>query len=642
MTDLIAVVHGIAASVVSAACLALLGLTLTRRRWDSLLGGASFPVVGAAFYVILCWVAVTAWRAPLSGVTALIAVCITIVAVLRFADISSVVRPMLGGRTLVAAVLVFSAFYVLAYAFARPPSAELFLPPASARDIDLITQARYAKHLMLFGSPELEGASFDFRRSPAVTELLAALSMFYRDDPLSAALPLRFAVVGLVGTAAVGICRSLFRLSMLSAITIACIVVTSSYTNDIAGVYRLEALAAVAVLLYLVWVTAKARADTPIDALAVSFACGYAFLSFTVPAALPAGIVMQSIAMVVQSASRPAASRIAIAAAGAIAAVAVAFHDQTQWAVAHFAWADALAPTGFVLAILIMAGIVHLVASADWMPRLMRAETDRRLAAALTGYVAIALIIANVATYASARTGAQVHIPVAWRNVEQLKERDAREVTMKLTRDPDDVLTSLTRYYLPSASVHVIPPRARFGDFGAISRQSPVVIQNFGCEGVGHTDTISLTGVGCALMAPPSVALDTAYPFNRTFLAVDFDNMSDREAGGRWSTGRRLPLTLLADPERTAVDRNLHVNLLLNQFLPADAGAQRLVLTWGAEKKGLITLEKPGWISVPVTSGDWSGKRVWRLPISIDVPDGRRILFQELSLSESARGPVVH
>ena len=641
MTDVIAVVHGIAASVVCAASLSLAGVALMRRRWDSLLGGASFSMAGAAVYVVVCWVAVTAWRAPLSGVTALFAVFVAIVVAVRFAEISSIARATLDRRTLVGVALVFGAFYVLAYAFALPSSPELFLPPASSRDIDLITQARYAKHLMLFGSPDLEGASFDVRRSPAVTALLAAFSMFYRDDPLSAALSFRFAVVALVGAAAVGACRSLFRLSTLSAIAIACVVVTSSYTNDIAGTYRLETLVAVSVLLYLVSVTANARADSPIDALVMSFACGYAFLLFSAPAALPAGIVVQSIAMGVRSAARHAASRIAIAAAGAIAAVALAFHDQVQWAVAHIEWADAQAPTGFVLAILIMGGIVHLVSSADWMPRLVQRDTDRRLAVALTGYVAIALIIANVATHASARTAAQVRIPVAWRNVEQLKQGNAREVTVKLTRDPGDLLTSLTRYYLPATTVRVIPPRMRFGDFDAISRQSPVVIQKFGCEGVGHTDTISLTGVGCALLAPPSVTLDTSYPFNRTFLAVDVDNMSDREPGGRWSTGGRLPLTLLADPERTPVDRNLHVNLRLNPFLPADAGGQRLVFVWGAEKKGLMTVEKPGWISVPVSSGDWSGNRVWRLPISIDFPDGRNILFQELSLSERARGPIV-
>ena len=51
-------------------------------------------------------------------------------------------------------------------------------------------------------------------------------------------------------------------------------------------------------------------------------------------------------------------------------------------------------------------------------------------------------------------------------------------------------------------------------------------IQNFGCEGVGHGDTVSAPGVGCLLMAPPSMTVGTSYPFNRTFLFLDFDRMT--------------------------------------------------------------------------------------------------------------------
>jgi hypothetical protein len=150
-----------------------------------------------------------------------------------------------------------------------------------------------------------------------------------------------------------------------------------------------------------------------------------------------------------------------------------------------------------------------------------------------------------------------------------------------------------------------------------------------------------VNGVGCALLAPPSVTLDTVYPFNRTFLAVDFDNMSERESGGRWSTGATIPITLLADRERTPVDRNLYVNLRLDPFLPA-GGSEQLAFAWGTEKKGMIAVEKSGWISLPVSSGDWSGNRVWQLRISINFPDRRKILFHDLSVSENARGPLVH
>ena len=43
----------------------------------------------------------------------------------------------------------------------------------------------------------------------------------------------------------------------------------------------------------------------------------------------------------------------------------------------------------------------------------------------------------------------------------------------------------------------------------------------------------------------------------------------------------------------------------------------------------------------PVRSGDWHGNRLWKLPIAIDFPDGRTILFQEIALTESPRGEVI-
>ena len=158
-----------------------------------------------------------------------------------------------------------------------------------------------------------------------------------------------------------------------------------------------------------------------------------------------------------------------------------------------------------------------------------------------------------------------------------------RELTVKLSRDPGGLLTAMTRYYLPATKLHVIAPGVRLGDFEPVSRQTPLLVQNFGCEGVGHADSVSVPDVGCALLAPPSLTLDTVYPFNRTFLPIDFGSMSEREQGGRWSTGTTMTLRLLADPERTPVARHLYVNLLLNPFLRA-ASAAAAFFAWGAKE----------------------------------------------------------
>ena len=81
----------------------------------------------------------------------------------------------------------------------------------------------------------------------------------------------------------------------------------------------------------------------------------------------------------------------------------------------------------------------------------------------------------------------------------------------------------------------------------------------------------------------PAFELDKPYPFNRTFLFLSVDGMTNREPGGRWNIGRAVPLTLTVDPERVPVDRDLYVNLFVNPFLPPDVKPQRLTVQMGIE-----------------------------------------------------------
>ena len=179
MTPILGVVHGLGAAAACAACFHLAGLVLTPRHWDARLGGASLPVVGAAFYVVVCWAAVTAWQAPLTGVSALLVVSAVVLAAIRFRGIAAAVATQVAGSRLAAGVLIFAVFYVLAYLGARPPAAELLLPPAWTGHVDLL-RSEIRQTRAVFGSPDLEAATFDVRRSPAVAVLLAGLSVFYR------------------------------------------------------------------------------------------------------------------------------------------------------------------------------------------------------------------------------------------------------------------------------------------------------------------------------------------------------------------------------------------------------------------------------------------------------------------------------
>ena len=177
--------------------------------------------------------------------------------------------------------------------------------------------------------------------------------------------------------------------------------------------------------------------------------------------------------------------------------------------------------------------------------------------------------------------------------------------------------------------------------FETISGVRPLLIQNYGCQGVGHEDVVTVPEVGCLLLAPPSPVPDVVYPFNRSFLFIDWDYMTAREPGGRWNTRPTLNLRIAADPQRARVAQDAYVNLFLHAFLPPGITAQRLVFSWGHQRRGEITVSGQEWISLPVRTVDWSGNRVWRLPISLAFPDGRSILFHEISVSASPRGRAV-
>jgi hypothetical protein len=593
VNHVLSIAHGIGAAVACAACFYLAGLVLTPRRWDRWLDAAAKAIVGAAIYVLLCWIAISAQRIPLPFVAVAFAGGVLIVSVIRIRRVADALKAGIATGKLRSGLLVFVFFYVLIYALTRPPATDVFLPPAWSGHRDLLTHIRYAKHLLMFGSPDLDAVSFDYLRSPAASHLLAGFSLAFNQDPLSAAMPALFALVALTGVAVVSFCRSGFSLPMLTAIVIACIVTTNPYFKHIAGAYRLPALIAIPILLFLLRLIVRSSA---------------------------AGSKLER----------------------AVVAALTISYALFWWSFNYLEVSSAVNVTIIVLGIVLAGGVAHVVRRDDVLSRFARTPTDRRLTVAAIGYAAIALLVGNVAVHA-ARERAPLRMPGRWRGIEQLRHAHFGEITLKIEHDPNGLLTSITRYFLPDKKVHVIPPRIRVRDlpFETVSRQSPILIQNFGCEGVGHSDVMAIPDAGCVVFAPPAFELDKPYPFNRTFLFLGVDGMSNREPGGRWNTGRRVSLSLVVDPQRVPVDRNLYVSFLVNPFLPPDVKPQGLTFNWGSNRGGETHVDAQSWVSVPISARDWTGNRVWRLPMTIGLPDRRTMLFHDLLISEKPRGPVV-
>jgi hypothetical protein len=169
---------------------------------------------------------------------------------------------------------------------------------------------------------------------------------------------------------------------------------------------------------------------------------------------------------------------------------------------------------------------------------------------------------------------------------------------------------------------------------------------------------MDIPDVGCLLFAPPSLAVDERYPFNQTFWFVSFDGLGAREPEGRWNTDAVVRLTLMADIKRAQLFDNRFVNLRLTPYVPPGVTGQRLLVTWGHGKRAEAMLTATRTVTLPVERSDWSGLRMWTLPLSFEFPDRLAplpmyaprghadgpplaALFEEVSVTSAPKGDLV-
>ena len=632
--------YGIAASVAIAGFFYLAGLVLTPRRWNAFLGHTALPVIGAAIYVLLSWIATTSHEIPLNVVAQVFGGGVLVLAAVRVRAVAGVIGQGIASRHLWTEILSYSLLFTLAYVIALPPGPGIHLPPIGTGDLDLLTHVRYARHLQLFGTAHLEQPSFDYLRSPAVSFLLAAFSLAYARDPLAAAMPLQFALTALVGFMAACVSRSLFHLSSIFALAFACVLITSPYLQAVAGAYRLVALFVIPILLYQLWATVTLRSERMVDlpATAVCFGSVGLLLFFAEPTVLVVALVLQGMAIALVRRRRPS-GMLMVSAALPPLVLLIAFPDRVRWSLSSINRSDAGIAAAVTLTVIALAAAVRFMLRSGVLDKLAQSPTDRRLAVALARYVAIAIAAGNVTVQAVKRPDAK-RLPASSRRIEQLAEYSLRELTLRVEDDTSPVLPALTRYYLPATKVHVAV-RMRDLDFETISRKSPMLIQSFGCESAGHDETLMIRGVGCLLFAPPSIEVGRAYLFNRPMLFLNSQDMTVRNAEGRLNRrGRAVPLRLLADPARIRIDRDLYVNLLLGTSQQA-GDPRRVAFAWGTGRAGEAVIDGRQWVSLRVASNDWAGNRVWALPVTVQVLNVRTVLFGELSVTEQPLGALV-
>jgi hypothetical protein len=623
LAHLLGLAHGLAAACISIAAFYIAGLLLPRR-WQTTMRWPDNVVLGMALYVVLCWIATSSRHIPVIYVILTFAAGVWGLVALQFRRLQGAVGTPLKNVELRRWAIEFCILYAFAYALIRPSAgaALLTLPPDGT--LDLVTYARYAKHVLMFGTADVDLATFAYLHSPASTYLLAWHALLYLGEPLDAAMPLLFMLAALFGTMAVEVARSVFGLSWRGALAIAAIAVCAPLFRWTLATYSLGELLAATAVLHLASVvgrTCAARSIEPARVAAIVAGCALLMLSAGSPRAIAGGVVevvrhFSPIALIGLPSGTPRAAR---------------------------------APDSIPSAALIILPLVPLVWAAaafalrrsPTLGRVGQSDVDRQLVRALVVYIAAGVIIGNVAVQAVGGRPA-VRWPGAWRELNQIGRMPFQAFTLKVADRPNGLSTALAMYYMPGRKAEVIGRGIATNrlPFENVTRQQPMFIQNFGCEGVGHGDTVSAPGVGCLLMAPPSMTLGASYPFNRTFLFLNVDRMSARDPGGRWNAQSTVGLRLTVDPQRVPLNRDLYLNFRVNPFLPAGVKPQRLVLRWGSGRQGQLIVGDREWFSLPVASGDWSGQRLWTVPVTIDFPDSRTMLFEEVVLTEAPRGAV--
>ena len=623
---LLTVTHGLAAALVSISAFYVVGLLLFPRRWQASLRWPDSIFAGMTLYVLLCWVATSSRHVPVIYVTLVFGAALWGLILVRFRLLRSAVGPLSENLEMRKWLAGFCMLYVFVYCLVRPPAGDALLVLPSDGALDLVTYARYARQLLAFGTADIDLAAFDYLRSPSSAYLLAWHSLLFLGDPLNAGMPLLFLMAALFGAIAVDLARSLFGLSWGVAMVIAGIGVCAPMFRWILGTYSLGELVSATSVLYIVSLFGRVAAARSFNgSVFFGAAAGGTLLFFS------AWSTVSSAASIARGVAEAGTRFSPLALFGLPGAIPPA------------AEATDLLPAA---ALVVLPFVPVVWAAVVWTLRRFPAigqigsVVDRQLAGALVIYIAAGVLIGNVAVQAV--SGATpIRWPGTWRGLNQVGRVPFRAFTL-VADQRSGLPTALAMYYIPGRKTHVIGRRVPLDElpFENVSRQQPMFIQNFGCEGVGHADTVSAPGVGCLLMAPPSMTVGTSYRLNRTFLFLDFESVTSRDPGGQWNTQPTLSLRLTADPQRAGLDGEMYINFLVDPFLSAGIEPLRLSVRWGKERRGEVMVGERLWFSLPIGSQDWSGNRLWTAPVAIDFPDGRTILFQEVALTESPRGNV--
>jgi hypothetical protein len=222
-------------------------------------------------------------------------------------------------------------------------------------------------------------------------------------------------------------------------------------------------------------------------------------------------------------------------------------------------------------------------------------------------------------------------------------DRSFSDVTIRMSESTGVYPTWIATYFLPSKRVHIVSDAFRPSEplaYDAVTEHRPLLLDGVGCDGIGHDQVRDIAGIGCLIFAPPSLVLDQPYLFNQTYVFVDLAGLGPREPEGRWNVAQKVGITMQADIRRVSLFEPAFVNVKVNPYLPPGITHQRLELQWGSGRAARAVVDREMTISLPVARNDWTGTRMWTLPISIGLPDAVPPQWMYAPRGNVAAGPL--
>jgi hypothetical protein len=207
---------------------------------------------------------------------------------------------------------------------------------------------------------------------------------------------------------------------------------------------------------------------------------------------------------------------------------------------------------------------------------------------------------------------------------------------------PNKMLYLLTPSYYPHTAI-------RSED---VSQTKPLFVEGDSCQS-GPTK-MAVASLGCLYFEWPSLQLNTVYRFNEDLpYWINATGLSVLEPWGRWTDGKRATLYLVAKKEDVGSD--LFLNFELIPFLPPALKHQTVIIRWGRDNEARVDLAEHGWVSLTLSTHDWSRPDAVGVLVEFYLPDAvsphsidrssndRRILgvgFIAMSLTKGPEGKI--